>query len=235
MPPRAAAAALATTSGGLRLSLVAEQLRAVAAEMSALNALGMLGRAGEGVVSGRAGQPWRLRAAAQAAAGGPRQRVASGFQAVDIPLVRRPPGNHCRLAAATSPAAARCSPLPPAAAARRPPPAARRPPRQYHPPCAAVTGRPAAPSAKRGSASGDADRVLVERGGRVVRGDGAAAKDRRRGQGPRAHLGVRRVERGVVRRGSRVRGWRPEVATARAANGIVALRRRGPPTYFQTP
>ena len=91
LPPQVAAAALATTSGAARLRLLLAQLRPIVAEMSALQALGALGDprvAGEGLVSGVPGQPWKLRAAA--AGGAPsapgRRRVVAGFQAVDIPL-----------------------------------------------------------------------------------------------------------------------------------------------------
>ena len=106
LPPQVAAAALATTSGAARLRLLLAQLRPIVAEMSALQALGALGDprvAGEGLVSGVPGQPWKLRAAAAeaeagavagagagAAGGAPsapgRRRVVAGFQAVDIPL-----------------------------------------------------------------------------------------------------------------------------------------------------
>ena len=67
LPPQVAAAALATTSGAARLRLLLAQLRPIVAEMSALQALGALGDprvAGEGLVSGVPGQPWKLRAAA---------------------------------------------------------------------------------------------------------------------------------------------------------------------------
>ena len=114
LPPQVAAAALATTSGAARLRLLLAQLRPIVAEMAALQALGALGDprvAGEGLVSGVPGQPWKLRAAeaeaeagagagaeagagagagARAGGGAPsaagRRRVVAGFQAVDIPL-----------------------------------------------------------------------------------------------------------------------------------------------------
>jgi hypothetical protein len=106
LPAQAAAAALATTCGAARLRLLLAQLSPTAAEMAALQALGALGDsrvAGESLVSGVPGQPWKLRAAeaeagasspataetlpsSQLAAAAGRRRVVAGFQAVDIPL-----------------------------------------------------------------------------------------------------------------------------------------------------
>ena len=115
LPPQAAAPALATTCGAARLRLLLAHLRPMVAEMAALQALGALGGsrvAGESLVSGVPGQPWKLRAgeaeAGEAEAGasspvtspatakappstlpsaaGGRRRVVAGFQAVDIPL-----------------------------------------------------------------------------------------------------------------------------------------------------
>ena len=103
LPLQAAAAALATTCGAARLRLLLSHLRPMAAEMAALQALGALGgadslkQAGESLVSGVPGQPWKLRVAQdQAGASSPaaealpsaggRRRVVAGFQAVDIPL-----------------------------------------------------------------------------------------------------------------------------------------------------
>lgn len=109
LPPQAAAAALAATCSSVRLRLLLAHLRPVAAEMAALQALGALGDAGEGLVSGVPGQPWKLRVAqaeasssaagASSSAAG-RRRVVAGFQAVDIPLGGGAAGGAPRPAAA---------------------------------------------------------------------------------------------------------------------------------------
>ena len=182
LPPQVAAAALATTSGAARLRLLLAQLRPIVAEMAALQALGALGDprvAGEGLVSGVPGQPWKLRAAeAEAEAG-----AGAGAEAGAGAGAGARAGGGCSLR-------------------RRPPPSGRRLPGGRYPARGRRGRWRAAPRrTRRGAAARVPHRVLVERGVGLVRRHGAQAAAARGGGGQAAaHARVRRVGRGVVRR-----------------------------------